>query len=83
MTKLASDVGPNITGRVPGIRRMDSLKDHQGALYWSSEMTGRTNCDFSATVQADPMFNASRISGIYNGEILQPSALQLLSCIRI
>ena len=89
-TTNVADVGktleaslPNITGRVPGLRRMDSLKDHQGALYWSAEVTGQMNCNYNVTVQGDPKIDASRSSSIYSGSKLQVPALQVLACIRV
>ena len=62
---------------------MDTLKGHQGALYWSVEAKGQMNVNYDITVPGDPSFDASRSNATYNGSKLQPSALQLLACIRV
>lgn len=74
---------PNITGKITGIRRIDTWPDsNPGAIYWTDKYDGRTQVNQESNISSDPSFKASRSNDVYSGNKLQPRALMLLVCIR-
>ena len=82
--KVTRDVGPNITGDVSAPRGTSAIGPTNGALYTDAN---RSSYDpgYAASNAAYPRLylDASRLSSIYGtSEVVQPSAIYTLACIK-
>lgn len=74
---------PDITGKIPGMRRMDDYTDSIGALFWSSSWDGSAAFDLTIKRPSDPNIDAARCSSIYGASsTVQPTSVRLMPCVR-